>query len=162
MFERKHRASGRWIMEPPFNNALHALHIKAVFGRCCPRVHMVANFLRVISLSRTMSGQCCSIIQTDVSHLLIRVWKGNPNTSQTLTSIQTVLPCHPDGCTLQLFKHFSTLMGVQKHHWSRRKQRIRLLLSWNLHIIFLDFWNSLLKTCDTKTCHNKALSNFEK
>jgi len=103
-------------VQSPFHNALPALHIKAVSGR--PRVQMVANCLRVISLSRTTSGQCCPIVQTDVSHLLIRVWKGNPNTCQSLTSIQTVLPCHPDGCTLQLFKHFSTLMAVQMHHWA--------------------------------------------
>jgi hypothetical protein len=45
---------------------------------------------------------------------------------------------------------------------SRRKQGVRLLLSWNLQRIFLEFWNHLLEACDIESCHGKALSISEK
>jgi hypothetical protein len=42
----------------------------------------------------------------------------NPNTSRILTGVRMVLCCHPNGCTLELFRNFSTLMSVRTHNWA--------------------------------------------
>jgi hypothetical protein len=110
------RPSGRKTVQPPFHNALHALHIKATSGRCCPSVRTVATLMHAIFIIRTASGLCCPDVRmvAILLHVLpyqgprpdgvalssermqlyshIHVCKGNSITCWTLMSVRTC--CH--------------------------------------------------------------------
>jgi hypothetical protein len=74
-----------------------------------------------------------------------------------------VLPWRPNRCNTELTQSSRHKRASRRFTRPfRREQGIRLLLSWKLHRIFLELWNYFPKACDINTCHNKALSIWEK
>jgi hypothetical protein len=118
-------------VQPPFKTSFTRFHIKASFRRCCPRFQTVATYFYVIALSRTASGRCCPRVWMDADCMhaisLLRISASGRYCPVVWTGVSSLpTPClqrkagtfsnseeRPDGCNLQLFRSFSTLMGVQ-------------------------------------------------
>jgi hypothetical protein len=97
---------------------LHVISLsRTASKRCCPGVWTVADCMHIISLSRISSGRCCPRVRTDASCLLNPCLQRKTGIFSNSEERLDVLPWLPE-CNLELFRSFSTLMGVRTHPYA--------------------------------------------